>query len=559
MCWLDEGISGTTMDRPGLHRLRELVQAHAIAAVIVIDPDRLSRNLGHQLLLAEELEQAGVKLLIVSHPLERGPEGWLFFQMRGALAEYERAKLLERAQRGRIGRAKAGHPWGQVPFGYRALREPHGGRWEVDPEEAAIVRRMFAMCLQGLSTREMARQLTLERVPTKRDREPKRGRRRALGAGCWSPPMVHHRLSYEGYIGRAYGGKRQSISQTRRRARPPPEWIALTIPAIIDDGTFQAAQAPLQRHQALARRHRTHDDLFGGGRCRCGRGMTGFPRRGGRDDRCHGRHQVMAPEQRCRGSFQADLIAARIWAAVERVLQQPEMIAAEVAQPENTAGERCAARLRDIEVIEAFLATCDRAAQRWADAYAAEVIGLLELQAYRREMGTRRQQVQDRRAALPAEAEAIGQTSGQLESLISSGAHVRERLQTFDEREKRVALEALDIRATWGPHQPLAIQGSIPLSDMVPGPSECEDCLGVLEWMNDDTDQHWADLMELVLEGGDDAKVATAPTDTPEEVWMLGVPGNPDLAVGGDEIHREQVVACQAICVPQPAEAAAQG
>jgi site-specific DNA recombinase len=84
---LDEGISGTTMDRPGLHRLRELVQAQAIAAVIVIDPDRLSRNLGHQLLLAEELEQAGVKLMIVSHPLERGPEGWLFFQMRGALAE----------------------------------------------------------------------------------------------------------------------------------------------------------------------------------------------------------------------------------------------------------------------------------------------------------------------------------------------------------------------------------------------------------------------------------------------------------------------------------------
>jgi len=107
---LDEGISGTTLDRPGLHRLRKLVQAQAIAAVIVIDPDRLSRNLGHQLLLAEELEQAGVKWLIVSHPLERGPEGWVCFQMRGAIAEYERAKLLERTERGRIGRAKAGHP-----------------------------------------------------------------------------------------------------------------------------------------------------------------------------------------------------------------------------------------------------------------------------------------------------------------------------------------------------------------------------------------------------------------------------------------------------------------
>jgi site-specific DNA recombinase len=84
---VDEGISGTTMERPGLRQMREFVHAQAIAAVIVYDPDRLSRNLGHQLLLAEEFERAGVKLLIVSHPLEQGPEGWLFFQMRGALAE----------------------------------------------------------------------------------------------------------------------------------------------------------------------------------------------------------------------------------------------------------------------------------------------------------------------------------------------------------------------------------------------------------------------------------------------------------------------------------------
>jgi site-specific DNA recombinase len=158
---MDEGLSGTTMDRPGLRKVRALVNTKAIAAVIVIDPDRLSRNLGHQLLLAEEMEQAGVKLLIVSHPLEQGPEGWLFFQMRGALAEYERAKMLERMKRGRIGRATAGNPWGgQVPLGYRVSRELHKARWDIDPEEAALVRRMFALCLEGLSVRDIARQLT---------------------------------------------------------------------------------------------------------------------------------------------------------------------------------------------------------------------------------------------------------------------------------------------------------------------------------------------------------------------------------------------------------------
>jgi chromosome segregation ATPase len=204
--------------------------------------------------------------------------------------------------------------------------------------------------------------------------------------------------------------------------------------------------------------------------------MTGFPLRGVRDYRCNGRNQVMDAAQRCRGSLQADLIESRIWAAVERVLQQPDMIAAEVARQEDTAGERRAALLQDIEVIAAGLATCAREAQRWADAYAAEVIGLPELKEYRREIGTRRQQLQDRRAAIHAEVEAIGQTSGQLESLISYWIQVRQRLQTFDEREKRLALEALDIRATWTPNQPVAIQGSIPLSDIVPVPSGDAHC-----------------------------------------------------------------------------------
>jgi site-specific DNA recombinase len=53
--------------------------------------------------------------------------------MRGALAEYERAKLLERTQRGHIGRAKAGHVlYGGVPYGYRYVAGPHQGTWAID-------------------------------------------------------------------------------------------------------------------------------------------------------------------------------------------------------------------------------------------------------------------------------------------------------------------------------------------------------------------------------------------------------------------------------------------
>ena len=80
---VDEGISGTTMDRPSLRKLRDLVATQAISAIIVYDPDRLSRNLGINSSWRRNVNLRPCKLLIVSHPLERGPEGWLFFQMRG--------------------------------------------------------------------------------------------------------------------------------------------------------------------------------------------------------------------------------------------------------------------------------------------------------------------------------------------------------------------------------------------------------------------------------------------------------------------------------------------
>src|SRR5262249_752354 len=102
--FVDEGISGTTLDRPALRRFRELVTAQAIAAVIILDPDRLSRKMGKLLVLTDEFQAANILLLCVSHAVEYGPEGMLFFQMRGVIAEYEREKTLERMQRGRIGR-----------------------------------------------------------------------------------------------------------------------------------------------------------------------------------------------------------------------------------------------------------------------------------------------------------------------------------------------------------------------------------------------------------------------------------------------------------------------
>ena len=473
---MDEGISGTTMDRPGLRKVRDLVNTKAIAAVTVIDPDRLSRNLGHQLLLAEEFERANVKLLIVSHPMEPGPEGWMFFQMRGALAEYERAKLLERTRRGKVGRIQAGYAWGSgVPFGYRYVGEPRKGRWEVDDDEAAIVCRIFALCIGGMATRAIATQLTRERLPTPSERSGARRTRKALPPGVWGQQTVLQMLRNTAYKGEAVWGKQQNVTKTTRRPRPEHEWVHLTVPPILDAATFDVAQEALKSHQRNAARNRKHEYLLFGGRLRCGRcgrGMSSLCRaRQYRYYVCNSQHQLLDPSLRCRGSVRADVIEPEVWGTVLRVLDQPELIAAEVARQEAHADEQRAHIGRQVALIEGALAKCDREAQRWADAYAGEVINLLELKAYRAEIAARCQSLQSERDACQQKLEAIVAAVLHVDALTAYCARVRQQLQTFDQAEKRVAIEALDIRVSWIPGQPLAIQGTIPMRQIAAIPS----------------------------------------------------------------------------------------
>jgi site-specific DNA recombinase len=482
---IDEGLSGTTMDRPALRTLRDLVNTKAIAAVVVHDPDRLSRNLGHQLLLAEEFERAAVKLLIVSHPMEQGPEGWLFFQMRGALAEYERAKILERLKRGLIGRVKAGHPnGGAVAFGYRYIKEPHGGRWEIDEDEAAVVRNMFRLCLEGVPTRGIARLFTEERIPTRRDRRPESGGHKAAGVGAWHAVVVHHILSYEGYTGMAYYNKQKAAGKTRRVDRPREEWVAFAVPPIITLEMFAAAQAQLARNKALAQRNRKYDYLLVGGRLRCGqcgRAMTGQAPHGRRSYRCSSRNTFADPSKRCQGSLNAADVEGRVWQAIEEVLRYPEIIAAEVKRQQEGADEQRIGIMREMSLVEEALAKCDREERRWTQAYAAEVINLQELKSYRAEIAVRRQSVLSPREKLQAKLDSLGQMVEHIEALMGYCARVRQKLQTFDAAEKRLAFEALNVRVHWTPGEPLTIEGSIPLGEIVPLPLYNDFCLNELE------------------------------------------------------------------------------
>ena len=96
--FLDEGYSGATLLRPALERLRDAVAAGAIDRIYVHSPDRLARRYAYQVLLIEEVRRAGVEIVFLNRPIGGSAEDDLLLQVQGMIAEYERAKILERSR-----------------------------------------------------------------------------------------------------------------------------------------------------------------------------------------------------------------------------------------------------------------------------------------------------------------------------------------------------------------------------------------------------------------------------------------------------------------------------
>src|SRR5437870_6076929 len=148
MQFLDEGYSGATLVRPALERLRDVVAAGAVGRLYVYSRDRLARKYAYQVLLVDEFRRAGVEVIFLNRALGQSPEDDLLLQVQGMIAEYERAKIIERHRRGKRHAARAGviNVLSGAPYGYRYVTKYAGGghaRYEIVPDEARLVRQVF--------------------------------------------------------------------------------------------------------------------------------------------------------------------------------------------------------------------------------------------------------------------------------------------------------------------------------------------------------------------------------------------------------------------------------
>jgi site-specific DNA recombinase len=267
MPFLDDGYSGATLVRPALERLRDTAAAGGIDRLSVHSPDRLARKYAYQVFLVEEFGRLGVEVVFLNRELGRSPEDDLLLQVQGMMAEYARAKILERHRRGKRHAARVGlvNVRSGAPSGYRYVTKHAGGghaRYDPIPDEARVVRQVFEWIgRERRSIGAVCRRLM------------QAGERTRTGRLVWERSVVWAMLKNPAYMGSAAFGKtRQGPLRPKLRAQrnrplqprravsdydvPPPDWIHLPVPAIVEPEVFAAVQEQWQENRRHARQSR---------------------------------------------------------------------------------------------------------------------------------------------------------------------------------------------------------------------------------------------------------------------------------------------------------------
>ena len=250
--FVDDGITGTTMKRPGFQKMLTAIEAWYISAVFVKDLSRLGRNYIEVGKLTEEFFPLhDIRLVAVSDGVDSDEGEDDFTPFKNIMNEYYAKDISKKRRIVNKMKGNAGVPLSPPPYGY--IKNPDDPRfWVVEPEAAEVVRRIYRMALEGYGLAETAAQLAADGVvnPTYywRSRGTSRGGAKStVEPTKWGHTTVKKILTLQEYCGDVINFKSYSKSyKMKKRIENPEENRAIFLnvhEAIIDRQTWEKVQA----------------------------------------------------------------------------------------------------------------------------------------------------------------------------------------------------------------------------------------------------------------------------------------------------------------------------
>jgi len=425
LCFIDDGFSGSTLVRPALERLRDVAWAGGFTRLYVHSPDRLARKYAWQVLLVEELQKCGVELIFLNRTIGASPEEDLLLQMQGMIAEFERAKIMERSRRGKRHAARRGsvNVLGGAPYGYRYINKHAGAghaQYQVVFEEAKVVKQIFEWVGRDrLSLREVGRRL--------RNQGIRSAKGKSWHVFCVRKLLTNPAYKGEAIFGRSRVGERRPRlrpargqpehprSNTSRYASPLDEQIVIPVPAIVSAELFDAVAEQLAENRKRHRHRPTSPGSLLQGLIICGCCGYGWYAKG--ISRFINTDQTKYPYYRCTGmdayrfdghklcrhrQIRLDRLDAAVWTDVCAVLQNPQSLRQEFEQRLSNQSEPDV----DADQLAKQIRAVQRSISRLIDVYED---GLLEKAEFEPRVARARQRLdrlkQDEAAAMEQAAQ----------------------------------------------------------------------------------------------------------------------------------------------------------
>ena len=255
--YTDEGISATnTKKRDGFNRMVQDALNGKIDLIVTKSVSRFARNTVDSLTTVRKLKDTGVEVYFEKENIwTLDSKGELLITIMSSLAQEESRSISENVtwgQRKRFADGKVSIPYGQF-LGYRKGKD---GLPEIVPEQAEIVRSIYRMCIEGISTNAIAKQLTQQGVPT------------PAGKQVWQRATVESILRNEKYKGAALLQKKFTVDFLQKKMKVnegevPQYYVEHSHEAIIDPEEWEKVQLELARRKTSTRRTQCNSPFSG--------------------------------------------------------------------------------------------------------------------------------------------------------------------------------------------------------------------------------------------------------------------------------------------------------
>lgn len=477
--YIDDGWTGSILERPELDRLRDDIKFHKFNQVLLLHPDRLSRVQLHQLLLLDEFEKNGAKIIFYNLPdySEQSEESQVVNKsVWSMVSDLERLRIRERTRRGKRNKAERGFVVGHIaPYGYKyvkPLSKREKGHYVLNENEAKNVKLIFQLAKQGLSGREIIKKLAELKISR---RNPSRNKTKPNW--CWTNSTIYKILKNETYTGITYFNKYESVeaknptaikkyrrvNKTSRKLREKDKWIPINLPSelhLISKDEFNIINAQLEKNRQFSKRNTKHDYLLRGlvycKKCNsllyadCSHGKSFY--------KCSYEDKQFPLLNKCQnGQVSSNVIEPFVWTILKQLLLNPKLILKEAEYHESHKENNT-----DKNNVKITLDSIDEKEKRILDGYREGIITIEQLRLQMNE-------IKNERKLVPVMEEKpkkiqINLVSMGIKKLCRQLIKVIDKLK-FDERQ--MILRRIFTKITYDKKQ-IEIEGILPVIPLEP-------------------------------------------------------------------------------------------